>query len=470
MVQLVRLCPSCEQVNCGADAERCVNCWGYLTGVKPVHPDLIRRSWRRRLIFLRRPGLVIFLALVAGLIAWRLVLLFQIIPALFPPPTPTTDLSPTLDAQTWSQVRRTPQNTGFTPDSPPRPGRIKWVFETSKPLHAGPSVSKDKVFLSTDDGLTVALDRESGNPIWEYRSNLPTSSTPAVAGKSVIIALRPGIVSSLAIDTGDLRWSIDLKGPIYASPVIADGSVYIGAGTDHLHALDLSTGEERWAFDAGEWIVASVAYTEQSVAVVTQFSDVFLVDPKTGRKRLYFDTGYVRFGGGPVILGNKVYISSDRGWFWAIDRDAKGLPFERILWKVKLNLFVWGLLDDKPLQKGGLWSHRLGGDLKFTSAASHDSIYVTNKQGQVFARDSSSGKPEWTVDLGVEVTTAPTVANKTVLVGTVDGRVVALESRTGDIVWEFEVGGSVTASPIAVGDTIYIVTSTGVLYAITGPG
>ena len=75
-----------------------------------------------------------------------------------------------------------------------------------------------------------------------------------------------------------------------------------------------------------------MAYADGIVAVAPQDSHVFLVDAESGRQRLMYNTGFQRFGGGPTIEGDTVYVSSDRGWVSAIDRLAKAYPGQRGLW------------------------------------------------------------------------------------------------------------------------------------------
>ena len=468
MVQLVRVCRSCRHVNLSEDSQRCSNCWFLLTDIEPVPLERGVRLARRRRIRIRRPLLLFLLCMVLGLMAWWLYLFFALDSLLFPSPSATSAMNPAITAQSWPQGRRTAENSGYTPEEAPRPTHIKWRFKTTKSLFAGPAVTEDSVYLSTEDGRTVALHRDDGEPRWEYQSGLPSGSIPAVADHIVVSVVRSGLITALDKNTGEKLWGVNVNGPIYASPVIVDGTVYIGAGNDHLYALDVVNGKERWTFDAGDWIVSSVAYTDEALVVMTQFSDVFLVDPATGRKLLFFDTGYVRFGGGPVIYEDQAYFPSDRGWVWSIDRLSTGFPLERVVWWLKLNLYVWNLLDENPVQKGGLWSYQLGGDVKFTAAAAHDNVYMTNLQGQVFARNAMSGEERWTADAGVGITTPPTVAGRTVLFGTIDGRIVGLDAHDGHKLWDFGVGDQITASPIVAGNTIYAVTSSGVLYAISG--
>ena len=471
MEQLVRVCRTCGHFNPGDGPDRCSNCFAHLTGVDAVPQESLEQPKRRRIpaFVRRRPFVLLVLTLLLGFIVWRLALLFDVGVRLFPPPEASTDISASVAPQTWAQGRRTPENTGFTPDQAPRPGEIRWTFETAKPLLAGPAVVDDRVYLSTEDGRTVALDGRTGRVIWEYRTGFPSGSTPAVAGDMVIYVVRPGLIVALDKETGSRLWEVDIKAPIFASPVVVDGTLYLGTGDSLLHAFDVMNGKELWTFDAEDWIVNSVAYSDGALVVTTQDSSIYLVDARTGRKLLYYDTGYVRLRGGVVIREDRAYFPSDRGWLWAIDRDARRYPGDRAILRIKLNLYVWQILKNSPIQRGGLWSFRLGGDLPFTPAVAHDTLYVANKDGEVFARDADTGAKRWTTALNVELATSPTVAGQTVLVGAKDGRVFGLDAQTGTIQWSFRTGSDeVGASPIVVGDTMYVASGNGTLYAVSG--
>ena len=105
-----------------------------------------------------------------------------------------------------------------------------------------------------------------------------------------------------------------------------------------------------------EWIVYSVAYADDTVVVASQDSLIHFFDAKTGRKRLLYDTGIDRFGPGPVIHGDLAYFTSADGRIWAIDRRANTYPAERIIWRVKINIFVWQVIPWRPVQRGTVWT------------------------------------------------------------------------------------------------------------------
>ncbi|PKB63587.1 MAG: hypothetical protein BZY80_06555 [SAR202 cluster bacterium Io17-Chloro-G2] len=464
----VRVCESCGHVNPDDGSTRCSQCWLPLTWVAPVDEaeaeQLVRvRHWRllrRRLLFRAVPA-----ALVLGLGIWLLSGFVHLGPK---PPAATTNINAGLGPGMWAQVRRTPQNTAFISGQAPAPNTVTWIYDISGTFSASPAVAGGRIYITSDGGRTVALDRQTGKPVWEHSGGHSASSTPAVADDLVIVTLRPGLVIGLDGATGERRWQTDLKHGVFSSPIVADGSAFIGAADSNLHALDIATGMERWAFPTEDWIVSPVAYADGTVVVAPQGNLIYVVDADTGRKRFHFDTGFGRFGGGPTIRGDTVYFSSDRGLIWAIDRSAKTYPLQRLIFHLKINLYVWQMLSEPPLQPGALWSIQVEGEIRDLLAVAHDTVYGATRQGEVFALEAPTGNRTWSTDVGATISTAPTVAGDTVLVGTKSGVVFGLNAATGEILWDFQAGHEIADSIIVVKDTMYVASTNGKLYAVTG--
>jgi len=461
------VCRSCGHIDPADSRGRCPTCGVFLelAIVPRTEAEQIARQHRRRVLRRRLVRLTVALGVVGGATIWALGAYFDIGPR---PPSATTSVSASIGPHTWAQIGRTPDNSGFTPEAAPFPHHVAWAYRTSKPLLASPAVVDSHVYLTTGDGRTIALDRHTGQPVWEFHTGWLSSSTPAVAGDAVIFAIRPGRVVSLDRHTGALRWDTHLKSPIIASPVVVNGTVYLGAADKNLYALDAATGRQRWAFATRDWVVSAVAYAGDRIIVASQDSRLHVVSAETGRRRLLYETGIGRhIGAAPAVQGDLVYFCSVGGRVWAIDWRATTYPLERGLLFWQTNLYLWGMLSTPPVQKGSVWSRRVGGDVRHTPAIAHNTIYVTSSRGQIVALDAATGTERWRADVGVNISAAPTVAGSTVLIGTESGIVFGLDAHTGQMLWEFKTGGKVTGSPIVAGDTMYVASHDGALYAIT---
>jgi eukaryotic-like serine/threonine-protein kinase len=250
---------------------------------------------------------------------------------------------------------------------------------------------------------------------------------------------------------------------------VVHGTVYIGAADKKLYALDAATGRQRWAFATQDWIVSAVAYAGERVIVASQDSHIYVLGAATGRQRLVYETGLGRhIGAGPAIQGDRAYFGSVGARVWAIDWQATTYPLERALLFWQTNLYLWGMLSQPPVQKGSVWSRRVGGEVRHTPAIAYNTVYVTTAQGQVVALDAATGTERWRTDLRMAITAAPTVAGTAVLIGTQDGVVFGLDAHTGAVLWDFKTAGKITGSPIVAGDTMYVASDDGTLYAVTG--
>lgn len=464
----VRVCRTCGHIDSAESRGRCPTCGAFLdlAIVPRAEADEIARQRRRRVLRRRLVRYAVALAFVGGALAWALGAYLDIG---VDPPSATTSVSSSVAPDSWAQARRTPENTGFIPDPPPSPHRTRWTYQTSGPLLASPAVAEGSVYLTTGDGRTLALDRQTGHAVWEYSSGGPSSSTPAVAGDLVIFAIRPGRVTALNRVTGRRVWEADLKHPTLASPIVMHGTVYIGNAEQKLYALDAATGRQRWVFTAKDWVIDAVAYANERVIVPLRHSRIHVISARTGRERLVYDTGLGRhLGAGVAIQGNRAYFGTVRGRVWAIDWQATTYPLERALLFWKANLYLWGMLSRPPVQKATVWSRRVVGDVVHTPAIAHDMVFVTTSQGTVMALDPGTGSTRWSVDLKMPITAAPTVAGTTVLIGTKAGVVFGLDVHGGAELWTFKAASEISGSPIAVGDTMYVVSSDGTLHAVTG--
>ncbi len=471
MAEQVRVCRVCGQVNPVDDKTRCNKCWASLAGASRVTQTEGERHTRRlQFAFLRNRIFrsVFLLSAAVGFTVWGVLVFFELGPN---PPDPTTGVSASVGPQTWAQARRTPQNSGYTPDPAPIPQRLKWTYSGLDPIVASPAVVGNRIYFTTDNGHAVALDLDTGQQVWEYASQFPSSSTPAIADDLVIFSVRPSRVIALDRESGGLRWqSENFRTSFLASPIVVDGTVYIGAENNRVYALDAATGRKRWDFDTRDWVIAPVAYADNMLAVASLDGVVHLLDTETGRKRFVFAAGST-ITGSPVIHGDQVYFGTHRGIVWALDRRGITYPFERAVWRWKIQLYVWDIIiDEPPLQKGTVWGTYIGGKILESPAIAHERVYVANSEGKVAALDIETGLVRWSVVLDEKITAAPVVAGGTVVIGTENGVVHGIDAHTGELAWDFGIDGKITDSPIVAGGVIYVASDNGKLYAVAGAG
>ncbi len=469
-MDLVRLCPVCEHINPSAEATRCNVCWAFLTETTPIpRNEAERQAARVRVRFWRRRYLLTAVAIVVCFLVWRVEVMFDLVVLVFPPPSPQSDISADTETGNWAQVRRTANSAGYTPMQAPIAQEVLWRFDAGEPLTSTVSVAGRQVFLATEGGRTLSLDRDTGRLQWEYRSPFPSSSTPAVTGDLVITALRSGNVVALDRASGNVRWDTGLGEPLFSSPVVAGGRVYIGATDMDLHGLDVVTGEKHWKFSSHDWVNAPASYDGDLLAIASRATRVELVETRTARRKFIYDVaGTRKLAGGPVIQGDLVHFGTQDGTIWTVGRNFKTYPFERAIRFVRVNLYIWGLAP-LPGQRGTVWTHSMGEEMRHAPVVGPDTIYAFSVEGMATAIDALTGNVRWATEVEAEISSGLTVAGNTMLAGTEDGRVLALDAATGESLWEFKTGGSVTGTPIVAGGVMYVPSHDGKLYAVTGP-
>lgn len=408
-------------------------------------------------------------ALVIALVVFWSFRAFQAGPLLFPPDAAKTGLSMPESASNWPSSRRDTAGTGWARDADlAAPLTVLWEKETPGVIMATPTVADSRLFITTEAGVTAALDADSGTTLWSYDIGSPSDSAAAVAGDLVYLGTRNHRVLALDRQTGELRWQHEAGNIVLGSPIVQDGTLYIGSTNGKLEALDAATGVARWSADANGWVVAHPATDGEIVAAASLGERFITVDPDTGRRRLLFYSG-TPVAGGPVVAGGVAYFVTNRGAVWAVDPRAVSRPFSRFAYVAKFNFFAWRLRSDPPRQTGAVWVGSARGKVKFSPAYAHGNLFVVNESSRVAAFDGADGALVWETQLDGVVVAEPVVAGDTLILGTSDGQLHGLDGGDGSTRWTHQMDGlTLSAAPSVSGRTLFLPTTDGRLIALQG--
>ena len=424
-----------------------------------------RRGWRFRDIRLW----VVAGLIVAALLALWFVRAFQLMPLLIPPPPATSTLTSSTHPLDWPSVRRDAPGTAWASETTPSdPFTVRWQVPTPGTVLGTPALSGDRLFASTDAGLALALDADTGATLWERDIGSPSDSAPAVAGDLLYLGTRDHRVVALDLATGEPRWELDLGNIVLGSPIVSNGTLYIGSTNGNLAALDAATGTPRWSADANGWVVAHPA-TDGLVVAATSLGERFItIDPETGRRRLVFYSG-TPVAGGPVIADGSAFFVTNHGAVWAVDPAAISRPFSRFAYVAKFNFFAWRLRSDPPRQTGALWVASAGGKVKYSPAYASGKLFVANETGKTTAFNGADGSSVWETQLDGEIVGDPFVAGDTLILGASDGSLHGLDIATGSLLWTHDIGDhAMSAAPSVSGRTLFVPTVDGKLMALQG--
>ena len=163
------------------------------------------------------------------------------------------------------------------------------------------------------------------------------------------------------------------------------------------------------------------------------------------RPRVYLPRGrnelerLVDVDGRPLLIGEIMYVASYQGALMALN-----LAERSAVWNQEIPVY-----------------HAL--------AADDNSLFVTDKDGQVIGIDRATGETRWIQEgLKLRGVSAPATVGPYVIVSDFDGVLYFLNKLTGEFVGDYKLGGvGLAAQPLVEFDTIYVLNSKGVLQSLS---
>jgi outer membrane protein assembly factor BamB len=303
----------------------------------------------------------------------------------------------------YSKDRRRflPTQAGVRP-----PFKQRWAWNGHVLLEFPPILVGDRLFLTTNDGRVVALDRENGKVVWTRDMGYLAASSPAYGDKRIYVTIlerergvRAGRVTALRARDGKLVWSRPLASRSESSPLYDDGRVYFGAEDGSVYAMRAKDGSVSWKFQAGGAVKGGLA----------------LADGK-----LYFGA-----------YGGSAYALWQRNGSVAWSTGTSGANF--------------------GLSAGNFYA---------TPAVAFGRVFIGNTDGNMYSFSSETGELAWRRGTGSYVYASPAVAQvpggePTVYFGSYDGTFYALDARSGETRWSYEDGGKISGAATVIGNLVY---------------
>jgi outer membrane protein assembly factor BamB len=332
-------------------------------------------------------------------------------------------------------------------------GHIPTPLRVQREFHVGgstqfvsPAVIAGGLMFAEGEGTLHALALDSGREVWQI--HLPGSFlSPTVLGDSVFARAESGedgYVYALSAEAGAKLWefkfpqvgsSYDNIGGHVTSPIVAGGLVLIGAAQT-LFALDAESGEPVWRFEAAAPIASSATVAEDLV-YVADFTQLYALDLKTGEAQWAFDHGTVSLFFAPIVIGERVIVTSYDTAFALNRTDGRSL-----------------------------WSRRFRDMQVIPAAASAQYVFVKSAN-RLFALAPADGAIAWEYG-ATNFVSMPVLTDEHVYVVTrADGgsQLRALNHQNGSELWRSDNVALANAAPIATGESVYVRTVDGNILA-----
>lgn len=281
-------------------------------------------------------------------------------------------------------------------------------------LSGGLTIYDDKIFIGTERGTVIALNKENGEVLWDVEVAGEALSKPVVSGDMVVIHTSNGQLQALDTATGSIKWTVNMDTPSLSlrgesAPAVAFGAAIVGGDNGRVSAVLLSQGQLIW---------------QQRISQVTSSTEI-------GRLNDVDMT--------PVIDDGKVYAIAYNGTLAALDMRSG-----QMLWKRDL-----GSINDMVL--------------------SGDNLYLVDQTDRVLSVRKSDGVTLWTQDqLLNRGLSAPEVYNGYIVVGDKEGYLHWLDTSTGGFVAQNKLNSSgIHSRPVIASDKLMVQTRNGTVYLLT---
>ena len=223
------------------------------------------------------------------------------------------------------------KETGWNPAG----AKVLWTKELGDGYSAV-SVRGDRLYTmghEPGDGKSgtdtvYCLDARIGKEIWTYSYPSVTGqykgplATPVIDGSGVYTVSREGLVICFDAESGKVNWKTDvlaatgnenIKWGVASSAVIEGDLLLLNIGSAGT-ALKKQTGEVAWKSKGAFSYATPVVFDHRGtrLAAIFSASGLDVVDAQTGRKKDSFEwkTKYDVHGADPVVIGEKIFISS----------------------------------------------------------------------------------------------------------------------------------------------------------------
>ena len=350
----------------------------------------------------------------------------------------------------------------------PPSGEVAWSYDTGEAIAVPPVVHGNLAFvtagLQAETGRLIALDTATGQPLWTYRLHGVSDHPVTVAGNLLYAGTRDGRLIVLEHRTGKESWSYKTEDILHGSPAVQEGRLFLASSK--IHALDALTGKPLWTHEPeGGKAIGPIAHSMGIVAVMSAGNHLNLIDAIKGKRRL---TKRLWFGGigTPVILGNLVYLSGDRGSVQAVELQARDIPMEKALrfWWNKLWLYKSAPRPPAPI--GYSWFHRgIGGLTAHIVAHDDHRLFLVARHpdhsASVVAMDAASEEVLWRFNSGVLIAEGVASVGETLVICTQAGEMYALDAASGAIVWQRDLEILVTTISLVSEDSLLVTSESG---------
>ncbi|MEE9299094.1 MAG: PQQ-binding-like beta-propeller repeat protein [Acidimicrobiia bacterium] len=114
-------------------------------------------------------------------------------------------------------------------------------------LWSTPALGKEVLYVVTNKGFLVAVDRQTGEEVWVFEVGEESWSSPAIVDGHLLVAGNTGLLRSFFIGADErepvLQWTFKVgDGHIESTPAVWNGMIYLGNRDGFMYAVGQQNG------------------------------------------------------------------------------------------------------------------------------------------------------------------------------------------------------------------------------------
>lgn len=261
-----------------------------------------------------------------------------------------------------------------------------WTHQLESPFAAAPAVDERRVYVALETGQLVAFEPGRAEPAWSVE--LPADGPPLAAGGRLFVPAT-GAIHALDAATGAVVWRLP-AGALAAPLTHRMGWLIVALADGALQAVRADDGAVVWARSLGAPLASAPSIDGNLLAAALADGRLAVIDIATGTSTWEKTLG--SRPGGVTLSGDRIFVSTDNGFFWSIKtRD--------------------GDLD---------WRYPLGTRIVGAAAADADRVYTVALDNIVRGFRRGSGHIIWTATLPTRALAGPMIIDGIVVITTGD--------------------------------------------------
>jgi outer membrane protein assembly factor BamB len=313
----------------------------------------------------------------------------------------------------------------------------------------------DRVYIGSDSGMFFALRALTGAVIWKKQLGA-VGSAPLISAGMLYVGTSDGTLIALDMQTGIEKWRYAGRGVIAQTPTATGDLIVFANEADQVVALDSATGRFKWQYKTetpDEFTLRGHAgVASDGELLYTGFSNGTLVALRRDTGSVAWSTSltgeatkFVDVDATPLVMGDRVYVSSSSGGVFAVDK-LTGL----VRWRVPF----WDAA--MPSESGNVGGIVSDGKTIYVSVADLGT-YAIDLSGNVIWRVGAKdgGEPA-----------APVIYGDLLIYTLAEDGMFLANRKTGETLEYFDPGSGISAQPTVTSDgRLFVLSNRGIFYA-----